>query len=115
VEPDIETISVLVEDLDSSLPPDYVPALIKIDVEGAEQQVIEGGIRTISTHRPIVVFEHGSGAAPAYGTKPQDIFNLLVIEAGLRIFDLDRHGPFDEGSFAQAFEAGNRWNFVAMP
>jgi hypothetical protein len=106
---------VLVEDLDSSLPRDYVPALIKVDVEGAEQQVIEGGIRTIATHRPIVVFEHGSGAAPAYGTKPQDIFELLAVEAGLRIFDLDRNGLYDGDSFAQAFEAGERWNFVAMP
>ena len=57
----VEEFTVRAETLDSSLPAEYVPDLIKIDVEGAERLVIEGAINTISKHKPIVVFEHGKG------------------------------------------------------
>jgi FkbM family methyltransferase len=33
------------------------PTVIKIDVEGAEMQVLEGGAATISKHRPIILIE----------------------------------------------------------
>ena len=90
----IEMITVRTERLDAALPDDYVPSLIKIDVEGAEQQVMEGAIETIKRHQPIVAFEHGRGAASHYGTGPSQIFELLCGEAGLRIFDLDGAGPY---------------------
>ena len=57
--------------LDDALPGDFRPALIKIDVEGAELLVLRGGIETLRRHRPIVVFEHARAAAltldPALG------------------------------------------------
>jgi FkbM family methyltransferase len=109
----LELITVNVEPLDSSLAKDYVPALIKIDVEGGEQQVIEGAIRTITTHKPVIIFEHGRGAAEHYGTGPGDIYNLLCVQAGLRIFDLDGNGPYSRDDLARTFELGNRWNYVA--
>jgi FkbM family methyltransferase len=110
---ELELIIVRIEPLDSSLPEGYVPSLIKIDVEGGEQQVIEGAIRTIALHKPIVIFEHGKGASEHYGTGPEDIFNLLCNEAGLRIFDLDGNGPYSLEDLSRTFEQGNRWNFVA--
>jgi FkbM family methyltransferase len=109
----LEVLTVKVEALDSTLPDNYVPSLIKIDVEGGEQQVIEGAIQTITTHKPIVVFEHGRGAAEHYGTGPSDIFNLLCARAALRIFDLDGKGPYTLEDFSQSFESGKRWNYVA--
>jgi FkbM family methyltransferase len=112
-EEDLELVTVRAELLDSSLPEGYVPSLIKIDVEGGEQQVIEGAIRTITAHKPIVVFEHGRGAAEHYGTGPTDIFNLLSDRAGLRIFDLDGNGPYSLEQFSTSFECGKRWNYVA--
>src|SRR5215469_9444760 len=66
----LEKITVRTEVLDKSLPANYVPALIKIDVEGAERQVIAGGIEIIRRHKPIVLFEHGKGSATYYGTQP---------------------------------------------
>src|SRR5262249_19206292 len=107
----IETLDVRHERLDDALPDGFVPALIKIDVEGAEREVLEGGIRTIATHRPIVVFEHGRGAAEHYGTRPEQIFALLCDEAKLRVFDLDGNGPYDLAQFVATFESGKRWNF----
>jgi FkbM family methyltransferase len=110
---ELETIEVRTERLDGSLPPGSVPHLIKIDVEGAEREVLEGAIETIVAHRPVVIFEHGRGAAEYYGTSPTHIFELLCGEAGLRIFDLDGGGPYDRKSFEAAFRRGGIWNFVA--
>jgi hypothetical protein len=109
----LEVITVRIEALDDALAEDYVPSLIKIDVEGGEQQVLEGAMRTIAKHKPIVIFEHGRGAAEHYGTGPADIFGLLCGQAGLRIFDLDGNGPYSFEEFLRTFELGNRWNYVA--
>lgn len=108
-------MTVRVETLDAALPSGYVPSLIKIDVEGAEQEVLEGAIETIASHKPVVVFEHGKGAAPSYGTGPAQVFGLLCGRAGLRIFDLDGNGPYSLERFEETFGRGDRWNFVAHP
>lgn len=108
-----ETISVATERLDDHLPSGYAPTLMKIDVEGAEQSVIEGAIATLRRHKPVVVFEHGRGAADYYGTEPKTIHGLLCQDAGLRIFDMDGNGPYDLAQFEDAFLRNERWNFVA--
>jgi methyltransferase FkbM-like protein len=87
------------ERLDDHLPIGYIPALIKLDLEGAERLLIEGAIEILTTHRPIVIFEHGKGGAEYYGTTSAAIFQLLCDAAGLRLFDLD---------------GNDRWNFVAL-
>ncbi len=108
-----ERFVVKTERLDDHLPAGYVPALIKIDVEGAEKLVIEGALRTISTYKPVVVFEHGKGSSEAYDTVPSDLVRLLSEEAGLRIFDLDGNGPYDLKAIEASFQRNDRWNFVA--
>jgi FkbM family methyltransferase len=115
MQPQIERMVVRTETLDGSLPDGYVPALIKIDVEGAERLVIEGAIETISRYKPIVVFEFGRGSSDHYGTQPCHIYELLHDEAGLRIFDLDGNGPYTSGQFEETDARGGRWNFVARP
>lgn len=115
VQPQLEKMTVRTETLDACLPTEYVPALIKIDVEGAERQVIEGAINTISKHRPIVVFEHGKQASSHYDTLACHIYSLLHDEAGLRIFDMDGNGPFTLARFEEIYTTGKLWNFVAHP
>jgi len=112
-EPAVEHITVQLEVLDKVLDPDYRPHVIKVDVEGAEQQVFEGALETLRRHRPIVVFEHGTGSAEAFGTLPGDIYRLLGEEAGLRIYDLDGSGPYTGAEFERVFYAAERVNFVA--
>jgi FkbM family methyltransferase len=107
-----DTIIVKTEKLDNDLPAGYIPDLIKIDVEGGERQVIEGAIETISRHAPIVCFEHGPGAEYEYNTSPKQVYDLLVREAGLRIFDIDGYGPYSEDGFVAVFDEPI-WNFVA--
>ena len=112
---DVETITVRTERLDDHLPPGYVPHLIKIDVEGAEESVFRGALGTIARHRPIVVFQHGRGSADYYGTKPGVIHRLLTGDAGLRIFDMDGGGPYTLAAFEVAFDTNAHFHFVARP
>jgi FkbM family methyltransferase len=114
-EPQIEKLTVRTEALDDCLPEDYIPTLIKIDVEGAELQVFEGAIKTISKHKPIIIFEHGKKGATYFGTQPQHIYQLLHEKAGLRIFDMDGNGPYTLHQFEESFAVDERWDYVARP
>lgn len=109
----IERLTVRTQTLDTSLPAGYVPALIKIDVEGAERFVFEGAIKTISKYKPMIIFEHGKGGADYYSTQPGQIYELLQEQAGLRIFDFDGNGPYTLEQFEEAYLLNNRWDFVA--
>lgn len=111
----IERLIVRTETLDRNLAAGYVPALIKIDVEGAERQVIEGAIDTISRYKPVILFEHGKGGAVHYGTQPRHIYELLHKQAGLNIFDLDGNGPYTLGQLEEAYDRDDRWDYVARP
>jgi FkbM family methyltransferase len=110
---ELERITVRLDKLDDALPEDFAPALIKVDVEGAELGVFQGGLETIRTHRPVIVFEHGIGGADLFGTRPSDVYDLLAGECGLRIFDMDGTA-YDRAAFDAVFTAPI-WNFVALP
>ncbi|WP_445148461.1 FkbM family methyltransferase [Baekduia sp. Peel2402] len=111
---ELEHITVKLEALDEALPEDFAPALIKVDVEGAELGVFQGAVDTLHRHRPLVAFEHGIGGADAFGTTPRDVHDLLVGELGYRIFDMDGTGPYDAMTFDAVFTQPI-WNFVAVP
>jgi FkbM family methyltransferase len=108
-----EQLAVRTEDIDSSLPDGYVPDLIKIDVEGAEHLVLTGARETIREHRPLVLFEHQKSTASHYGSGPDDLFDLLVDDLGMRIFDMDGSGPYSRRRLREAYDTGTRWNFMA--
>lgn len=110
---EVRTISVQTERLDDTLPAGYVPALLKIDVEGAELSVLRGATETLHRHRPYVIFEHGLGGADLYGSRSSELFDLLD-DCGLRIFDLTGDGPYSHDRFEAAFSEPI-WNYVAVP
>lgn len=108
-------LQVDVRRLDDIVPADMDIDFIKIDVEGAEEEAIRGGLETIHRCRPVIALEHGDSAVRNYGTTHGVIYDLLT-EAGLEIFDMDARGPFSREEFdAVADPPGDRWNFFARP
>jgi FkbM family methyltransferase len=108
-----EQLTVQVEDLDSSLPEGYVPHLLKVDVEGAEHLVLRGARQTLREHRPLVLFEHQKSTASHYGSGPDELYDLLVDDLGMRIFDMDGSGPYSRERLRGTYESASRWNFFA--
>jgi FkbM family methyltransferase len=53
----VQRLSVDVRRLDDVIPDGVPVAFIKIDVEGAEADVLRGGSETLRRHRPVIVFE----------------------------------------------------------
>ena len=73
----VEVISVATARMDDVIPADLPIAFVKIDVEGGELGVLAGAQRTLARWAPVVVFEHGLGAADYYGTRPEDVYAAL--------------------------------------
>ena len=94
---DPEFISVEVSTLDAEFG-DSAPNVIKIDVEGAELAVLEGGSRLLARARPLVIFEHVYEAAALYGAEPGGPWDLLT-EIGYEIFSATGQGPFTRAAF----------------
>lgn len=112
---ELEQIRIPVEALDERLPEGFAPRLLKLDVEGAEHLVLRGALNTLRVHRPLVLFEHQKRTASHFGSGPDEIFNLLVDEVGMRIFDMSARGPYSRSELAAAFRTGRRRNFFAAP
>jgi FkbM family methyltransferase len=105
-----EYITVQVSTLDAELA-DLTPSVIKIDVEGAELGVLEGGLSLLAKARPVLIFEHVSQAAALYGAAPGAPWDLLS-ELGYHIFSVTGDGPFARSAFT---EAGSVVNWLATP
>ncbi len=93
-----EYITVEVSTLDAELV-SLTPDVIKIDVEGAELAVLQGGSSLLSRVRPVVMFEHVAQASALYGAGSEDLWDLLT-ELGYEIFAVTGDGPFTRSAFA---------------
>jgi FkbM family methyltransferase len=94
-----EYITVHVSTLDAELA-GLDPDVIKIDVEGAELAVLEGGRALLARAAPVVIFEHVARASALYDAQPQDVWDLLS-ELGYEIFSVTGEGPFSRAAFAR--------------
>jgi hypothetical protein len=108
-----ERVTVAVRRLDDELPAGYAPALIKIDVEGVERALLDGALRTIAEHRPVIAVEHGIGATH-HGYEAGGIHDVLT-SCGLRIFDADWRGPYTKQELAETVLDGRMWFYFAFP
>lgn len=108
-----EPIKVKTQRLDDILTPDLKIHFIKVDVEGAELQVFQGANRTLKTHKPYIVFEHG--VSDSEGCHDARIYDLLVNQCGMQIFGLaswlDGSAALTQDEFTKCYA----WNFIATP
>ncbi|HTW43566.1 MAG TPA: FkbM family methyltransferase [Solirubrobacteraceae bacterium] len=95
---DPEYIPVTVSTLDAELG-ELVPRVVKIDVEGAELEVLEGARALLARARPVVIFEHVAAAAALYETPPGAPWDLLS-ELGYEVFAATGDGPYTRAAFA---------------
>lgn len=102
--------------LDSVIPNEVRIDFIKIDVEGAELQVLEGCRAIIERDRPIIIFEHGLGASNHYGTTPEKIYAFFK-SVNLRISNLGsflaRKESLTEAEFNRQYHNRQDYYFVA--
>lgn len=115
----VDVVKVQTERLDNIVPENTRIDFIKVDVEGAEFQVFKGGAATIKRNKPVIVFEHGLGAADCYGTRPELLFDCLCSECGLNISTLaswlEDEKPLTRRQFKRQFYRGINFYFIAHP
>jgi len=107
---DPEYISVNVSTLDAELARE-TPQVIKIDVEGAELEVLEGAREVLSRARPVLVFEHVAAAASLYGYSSEKLWDLLD-GLGYRTFAVTGGTAATREAFAAG---GSVVNWLARP
>lgn len=95
--------------LDDVLPDDFAPTFVKIDVEGAEYQVLCGARATLTRYKPTIWLEHGARSTEYFQVTSAQIWDLLN-DMDYRIFDADGNGPIPRAEFGTN---GLIWSFVA--
>lgn len=112
------TLMVKVDTLDNIIPADHRVDLVKIDVEGAELLVLEGGIETIKRNRPLVIFEHGLGASDYYNSTPDKMYAYFD-NIGMKISRLTDwlagKPPLSKERFEQIYKKNSDYYFIAHP
>jgi len=115
----VEAIRVRAARLDDLVSKQQQIRFMKIDVEGAELQILRGAVETIARCKPAIVFEHGLGASDYYGTTPDQVYDLLVTDLGLELYLmsdwLGRGGDkcLDRVGFCDEFYSGRNYYFLA--
>lgn len=114
----VQQITVETDLLDNVLPPTAPVQFIKIDVEGAEYQVLQGARRSLQRHRPIVVFEHTRLAETCFGAQSAELYALLHA-ADLRVSRLGAwlagQAPLGCAEFVELVKTEQAQYFMAHP
>ncbi|MBZ4187767.1 FkbM family methyltransferase [Niabella beijingensis] len=111
-----EQIIVKVERLEDLVPAGQPVHLIKIDVEGAELEVLKGAKRILEQYHPVVLFEFGKGGSDLYGATPElmyDFFDALGYTLTLQQYFLKNQPGFSRAEFIGQFEKGYNYFFLA--
>lgn len=113
---EIKEIKVRVNKLDNILSPERKIDLIKIDVDGAEYDVLLGAERILSSDKPILIFEFGLGASNHYGIDAPMLYAVLA-KYNYRIYTLGAWlkglDPLTAESFEENYKTNKHYYFIA--
>jgi FkbM family methyltransferase len=84
-EHEIIEIEVEIDTLDNLIYGNNVVALIKIDVEGGEFDVMKGGKNLILRDKPIIIFEFEKEAAEKYNVTADQLYDFVTEEIEMEI------------------------------
>jgi FkbM family methyltransferase len=112
----IEELNIKVDTLDHQLFESSRVDLIKIDVEGAELNVLRGSFNTITKFNPVIVFEYELGASDVYGATPVEMWNFFdkvkYSIYTLKVF-IESPLPLSFSEFTEIYNSKNEHYFVA--
>lgn len=116
----VERIVVRCERLDDLVPPERPIGFIKVDVEGGELPVLQGGEELLKRSRPAILFECTNTGLQAFEITPKEIYYFLVDRHGYAVFLLKDWLLGGESlsyeKFVQAMQYPfQAFNFLAMP
>lgn len=115
--PDIQELKVELALLDDLIPSGLRIDFIKIDVEGAEFEVLKGAQAILKENRPVVLFEFGKGASDFYGSRPKDLYRFITRDMNMRISSLPAflkdEPPYTAEGFEQCYEQLEEYYFIA--
>ena len=117
--PEIEEIDVELKKLDDVIPESIIINFIKIDVEGAEFDVLKGAKELVLRCKPVIIFEFGLGANDFYNSSPENLFDFLTNETALKISSLENwlknKTSYSKNEFVNCFNKGDEYYFIAYP
>jgi len=105
-------IEVTAERLDSHADALHGLRFIKIDVEGAEMNVLHGAVEVLSRYRPIVSVEYGRPAYGAYGHETFTLFDFAE-QHGYAMYDIFGH-RLDRAAWSVACDSVY-WDYFMVP
>ena len=112
----IEELNIKVDTLDHQLFESSRVDLIKIDVEGAELNVLRGSFNTITKFNPVIVFEYELGASDVYDATPVEMwsfFNKVKYSIYTLKNFIKKPLPLSFAEFTEIYDSKKEHYFVA--
>ena len=112
----IEELNIKVDTLDHQLFDSARVDLIKIDVEGAELNVLRGSFNTITKFNPVIVFEYELGASDVYDATPLEMwsfFNKVKYSIYTLKNFIKKPLPLSFAEFTEIYDSKKEHYFVA--
>jgi FkbM family methyltransferase len=113
---DLQVLAVRVQSLDEIFREDARIDFAKMDVEGAELDVLRGGNKVLSRNRPLIIFEYGLGSSEFYDAEPTSMF-AIIAQFGLYVSSIEQFlagaVPMTPSEFIKCYFDHTSYYFVA--